>query len=197
MTTAIRSVARLASLGLAATVVLAACSSGSDGAAPASSGASGSAAATGSAAASGPATVDATGGTVVNSASPTSAAGQACAAYFALDLLNSDYASGNTSVTEQQMKADFKRLLTDMVKQGRQAATDGTADDKILKNAVRMRAEVNALKKKQVLSEMPKDTQAKFALQSLRVQRSCDRAGYPLPAENVSARTSAGLAAGG
>jgi type IV secretory pathway TrbL component len=192
MTTAIRTTLRLACLGVAATAVLAACSSGSDAASSASG-----AAASGSVAASGAATTAPTVGTVVNSPSPTSAAGQACAAYFALDLLNSDYASGNSSATEQQMKADFTRLLTDVVKQGRQAAADGTADDKILKNAVRMRAEVKDLKKKQMLRDMPADVQAKFALQSLRVQRSCDRAGYPLPAENVSARTSAGLAAGG
>lgn len=192
MTTAIRSGLRLACFGLAATAVLAACSSGSDAGAPAS----GSVAPSGSAASAAASTV-ATTGTVVNSASPTSAAGLACAAYFALDLLNSDYASGNTEATEAQMKADFKRLLTDMVKQGRLAADDGTADNKIIKNATRMRDEVKALKKKEALRDMPKATQTKFALQSLRVQRSCDRAGYPLPAENVSSRTSAGLATGG
>lgn len=192
MTPAIRAAIRAAALAIAASAILAACSSGGEADSP-------SGAASGSATASA-AAVGSAGGSAVGSASPTSAAGLACSAYFALDLLNSKYASGGVesgSMTEVQVKADFKRLLTDMVKQGRLAAADGTADDMIVKNSVRMRKEVNALKKKQALAQMPASTQAKFAEQSLRVQRSCDRAGYPLPTDNVAARTTAGLASGG
>jgi hypothetical protein len=193
MTPAIRTASRLAAIAIVASAALAACSSGGDAASPSGSG---SALASGASAQPG----TSSSGTVVGSASPTSAAGLACSAYFALDLLNSKYASGGVddgNMTEVQVKADFTRLLTDMVKQGRLAAADGTADDKVVKNAVRMRKEVNALKKKATLAQMPASAQTKFAEQSLRVQRSCDRAGYPLPADNVAARTTAGLASGG
>jgi hypothetical protein len=187
MTTA-RTGLRLVALGAAAALALAACSSSSSDTATPTASVPTSAVASASAL---PSATAASG-----SASPTSAAGLSCAAYFELDLLNSQYAGGavaNGNLTEDQIKADFKRLLKDMTAQAKLALTDGTADDKLFKNAKRMKAEINALKKKQALKNMSKADQAKFAKQSLRVQRACDRAGYPLPAENVTARTSAGL----
>lgn len=193
ISTGARSGFRLAALSGAAAMLLAACSSSSstDASASASAGASalgstGAASVSPSGAASGAAA----------SVSPTSSAGQACAAYFQLDVLNSQYAGGavkNGNMTEQQVKADFKRLLNDMVTNAKLAVADGTADQKLLKNATRMQKEIKSLKKKQALADLPKAQQAKFATQSLRVQRACDRAGFPLPTENVTARTSAGL----
>jgi hypothetical protein len=187
MTTA-RTGLRLLALATAAALTLAACSSSS----------SDSPTPSGSVSASIPASASAlpSASGTSSSASPTSSAGLACAAYFELDLLNSQYAGGavaNGNMTEAQVKADFARLLKDMTAQAKLAQADGTADDKLFKNAKRMKVEINALKKKQALKDMPKAVQVKFAKQSLRVQRACDRAGYPLPAENVTARTSAGL----
>jgi hypothetical protein len=178
---------QLAALVAAAAVALTSCSSSSD--APASSGA-----ASASTASSVP--MPSVSGSA-GSASTTSAAALACAAYFSLDLLNSQYAGGavaNGNMTEQQVKSDFKKLLAEMVTQADLAATDGTADGKLSINALRMKKMILTLKKTQSLSDLSKDNQVKFAKQSLRVQRSCDRAGYPLPADNVTARTSAGLA---
>jgi hypothetical protein len=177
---------RLAAVVAAAAIVLASCSSSSDTPATSSS-----ASAVASASALAP---SATGSAIA--ASPTSAASLACAAYFELDLLNSQYAGGavaNGNLTEEQIKADFTRLLKDMVAQAKLAQADGTADDKLVINATRMKKMIKSLKKKQTLADLSKADQAKFAKQSLRVQRSCDRAGYPLPADNVTARTSAGL----
>jgi len=96
-------------------------------------------------------------------------------------------------MTEDQVKADFQRLLKEMVAQAKLAVADGTADQKMLTNATRMKNEIKSLKKKQALADLPSAQQAKFAKQSLRVQKACDRAGFPLPTENVTARTSAGL----
>jgi hypothetical protein len=178
--------ARLAALVAAAALALAACSSSTD--VPAGSGSASALSSVGS-------TAPAASGSAV-AASPASAAALACAAYFQLDLLNSQYAGGavaNGNMTEQQIKADFKRLLADMVTQAKLAVADGTADNKLQVNSERMRAMIKALKKAQILSDLSAANQAKFAKQSLRVQRSCDRAGYPLPADNVTARTSAGL----
>ncbi|MEI6360833.1 MAG: hypothetical protein WCP95_01760 [Actinomycetes bacterium] len=190
ISTGARTALRLAALAAAATMLLTSCSSSSDSATSASTSASTSILPSSSSGAVAPS------GTAA-SVSPTSSAGQACSAYFQLDVLNSQYAGGavkNGNMTEDQVKADFKRLLKEMVTQAKLAVADGTADQKLLKNATRMKAEIASLKKKQALADLPKDAQAKFATQSLRVQRACDRAGFPLPTENVTARTSAGLA---
>jgi hypothetical protein len=188
ISTGARTAFRLAALAGVATLLLASCSSTSSE--PTTSGsASLSLAPSGS-------TSSLTPSGAASSVSPTSAAGQACAAYFQLDVLNSQYAGGavkNGNMTEEQVKADFQRLLKEMVAQAKLATADGTADDKLVKNATRMKKEINSLKKKQSLADLPKATQAKFATQSLRVQKACDRAGYPLPTENITARTSAGL----
>ncbi len=188
-----RTTYRLAALVGAAALLLTSCSSSSSSDASGSASASGSIAPSGTSA-SGGASAAPSGTTA--SVSPTSAAGQACSAYFQLDILNSQYAGGavkNGNMTEDQVKADFQRLLKEMVAQAKLAVADGTADQKMLTNATRMKNEIKSLKKKQALADLPSAQQAKFAKQSLRVQKACDRAGFPLPTENVTARTSAGL----
>ncbi|MBI1352106.1 MAG: hypothetical protein GC156_13445 [Actinomycetales bacterium] len=124
------------------------------------------------------------------------AAADACAAYFELDLLNSSYAGGavaNGNLTEQQAKDQFTSLLKTMKAQSKAAVQDGSGDAKMLANAKRMRKIVLGLKKNQALSDLPKAKQARFAKASLRMQNACDRAGYPLPDDNVTARTAAGI----
>jgi hypothetical protein len=56
-----------------------------------------------------------------------------------------------------------------------------------------MKKIVKSLQKGQALSELSKKQQVRFAKSSLRVQKACDRAGFPLPADNATARTAAGL----
>jgi hypothetical protein len=127
---------------------------------------------------------------------PTGAAATACAAYFDLDLLNSSYAGGAVAdgdMTEEQVKADFQADLKEMVAQAKLAVEDGTADRKMLINAKRMKKIVNSLGKDESLSDLSKAKQTRFAKSSLRVQKACARAGLDLPADNVTARTAAGI----
>jgi hypothetical protein len=131
-----------------------------------------------------------------SSAAPLDATGLACAAYFELDLLNSSYAGGavaNGNMTEQQVRDDFTRLLKEMVAQAKAAEAAGSSDPKLLINATRMKKMVKGLAKDAALSDLTKKQQALFAKQSVRVQKACERAGYPLPADNVTARSAAGL----
>ena len=127
---------------------------------------------------------------------PTGAAAQACAAYFDLDLLNSQYAGGAVAdgdYTEEQIRTEFKALLKEMDVQSAAALEDGSGDQKLVANSARMRKIVKSLKKQEALSDLSKNQQLRFAKSSLRVQKACDRAGFPLPEDNVVARTAAGL----
>jgi len=169
-----------------ATLLLASCSSGDEGAASSSTATS---IATASASASD--TVSPSATTV-----PAGAAAAACLAYFDLDLLNSRYAGGavkDGNMTEKQAKKQMKAQLTELVGQAQSAVADGSADQKLVANAERMQHVVKSLAKAQSLSDLPKAKQQSFAKSSLRVQKACERAGYPLPDDNVTARTAAGL----
>ena len=99
----------------------------------------------------------------------------------------------NGNLTEAQVRADFQRLLKEIVAQAKLATADGSLGQKALVNAKRMKKEIKSLKQAEALSDLTKAQQAKFAKQSLRVQKACDAAGFPLPADNVTARTAAGL----
>ncbi len=126
----------------------------------------------------------------------TGAAAAACLAYFDVDLLNSRYAGGavkDGNMTEKQAKKQMKAKLTELVTQAQAAVADGSADQKMAANAERMQHVVTALSKSQSLKDLPKAKQQTFAKSSLRVQKACERAGYPLPDDNVTARTAAGL----
>lgn len=186
MTNSVRMGIRLAALGAAAALLLSACTS--DPASEISAAASESA----SAAVEGSNSASASGGAT----EPTNSASEACTAYFELDLLNSTYAGGAVAdgdMTEAQVRADFQRLLKIMVRQGKLAVEDGTAGQKLVTNAVRMRKAVNALAKGAALSDMAKQKQVSFAKQSSRVERACARAGFALPDDNITARTAAGI----
>jgi hypothetical protein len=120
----------------------------------------------------------------------------ACAAYFDLDLLNSSYAGGAVAdgdITEAQVREQFKAQLKELVAEAKLAVEDGSADRKLVVNAKRMKKIANSLPKDAALSDLSKAKQTRFAKSSLRVQKACDRAGLPLPADNVTARTAAGL----
>lgn len=170
----------------AATLLLASCSSG-DGDEAASSSTSASAPVSASASDS---------ATPSTSTSPTGAAAAACLAYFDLDLLNSRYAGGavdDGNMTDKQAKKQMKAKLTELVGQAQSAVADGSGDQKMVTNAERMQHVVKSLAKKDALSDLSKAKQQTFAKSSLRVQKACERAGFPLPDDNVTARTAAGL----
>ncbi len=127
---------------------------------------------------------------------PSGAAVAACAAYFDLDLLNSQYAGGaveNGNLTEAQVREQFQADLKELTAQAKAAVADGSADAKLVANAKRMKKIVKTLNKQEALSDLSKKQQTRFAKSSLRVQKACDRAGFPLPADNITARTAAGL----
>lgn len=185
ITTGIRKGLRVAALGATIAIVLSACTS--EPTSDLSSAASESSLIAPTDAASLPAS---------GASEPTDAAGEACAAYFQLDLLNSTYAGGAVAdgdMTEAQVRADFTRLLRIMVAQGKIAEEDGAVDPKLVANATKMRKAVKGLAKSQALSDLSKKQQAKFTLQSSRVQKACNRAGFPLPEDNNTARMAAGI----
>ena len=168
----------------AASLALAACSSGDDAS---SESASASASAVPSLFASESATAEPVA---------AGAAAEACAAYFELDLLNSTYAGGAVAdgdITEEQAKEQFKALLKEMNAQSKAAVADGSGDAKMAANSKRMRKVVLSLNKNEALSDLSTKKQTRFAKSSLRMQKACDRAGYPLPDDNVTARTAAGI----
>jgi uncharacterized lipoprotein len=174
----------LTALAAAAVMVLASCSSD-----PEPTDASTSASALASASAESPSASAA-------ALAPTGAAAVACAAYFDLDLLNSSYAGGaveDGDFTEEQVRDQFRAQLKELVAEAKVAVEDGSADRKLLVNAKRMKKVVNSLDKDEALSDLSATKQERFAKSSLRVQRACDRAGLPLPADNVTARTAAGI----
>ena len=174
----------LVALASASVMILTSCSSDSE---PAASSAAASAVAS-SAAASPSASAAAV--------APAGAAAVACAAYFDLDLLNSSYAGGAVAdgdITEEQVREQFQAQLKELKAEAKAAVEDGSADRKLLINAKRMKKIVNSLAKDEALADLSTKQQTRFAKSSLRVQKACDRAGLPLPADNVTARTAAGL----
>lgn len=174
----------LAALATASVMVLTSCSSDPEPAATSSSA---------STPASAPAESPAASAEAVT---PVGAAAAACAAYFELDLLNSDYAGGavdDGDITEEQVREQFQAQLKELVAEAKLAVEDGSADRKLLVNAKRMKRIVKSLAKDEALSDLSGKKQTRFAKSSLRVQKACDRAGLPLPADNVTARTAAGL----
>ena len=166
---------------LAAALVLSACSSEEEPAPASTSAPASSAAASPSASAS---------------AVPTGAAAIACEAYFSLDLLNSAYAGGaveDGDLTEEQVREDFEATIKELVAQAKVAVDDGSGDRKMVVNAKRMKRIVNSLGEGEALSDLSTAKQTRFAKSSLRVQKACDRAGLPLPEDNITARTAAGI----
>ncbi len=126
----------------------------------------------------------------------TGAAASACEIYFELDLLNSAYAGGAVKqgdMTEKQVKNEMVALVDELTVQAQAAVDDGSADAKLAANANRMDKILGGLKKKNDLKDLSKAKQKNFATASLRIQKSCERAGIPLPADNVTARTAAGI----
>ena len=172
----------------AATLALAACSSGDD--------ASSSSPSSSSASSMSSSPTDSGSPSSSTSASADGAAAAACLAYFDLGRRNSKYAGGavkNGHMTEKQAKKQMKAQLKELVAQSQAAVADGSADQKLVNNAQRMQKIVKSLAKAEVLSDLSKGQQQTFAKSSLRVQKACERAGYPLPDDNVTARTAAGI----
>lgn len=134
--------------------------------------------------------------TPAEEAAAAGGAASACEVYFEIDLLNSSYAGGvvkQGDMTEKQVEAEMNALVEELATLAAAAVDDGSADPKMQANAERLQNILGKLKKKEALKDLSKPEQKRFAAASLRVQKSCDRAGFPLPAENVTARTAAGL----
>ena len=134
--------------------------------------------------------------TEVEETVPAGEAASACDVYFEIDLLNSSYAGGvvkQGDMTEKQVKGEMNALVEELSSLAAAAVDDGSADAKMVANAKRLANILGKLKKKEALKDLTKPEQKRFATASLRVQKSCDRAGFPLPAENITARTAAGL----
>jgi len=134
--------------------------------------------------------------TTASETAATGAAAAACEIYFEIDLLNSAYAGGavkDGDMTEKQVKNEFLALIEELTVAAQSAVDDGSADEKLANNANRMAKILAGLKKKDDLKDLSRSKQKNFAAASLRVQKACDRAGFPLPADNVTARTAAGL----
>jgi hypothetical protein len=182
----------LAAVAAASTLLLASCSSGSD-ASSSSASSSGTPSDSFSLAASPSASSSVSASATT---APTGSAAAACATYFDIDLLNSQYAGGAVKqgdLTEQQVKDQFTTQLKDLSKEAKAAVADGSADAKMAKNAKKMKKLVAGLGGKQPVSSLTPAQQKKFATASLRVQKACERAGFPLPADNATARTAAGI----
>ena len=185
-----RPVVALAALAIAATLSLAACSGSSD----AGASDAGSASASAVPSMSDSAVPSDSAGT--SDLAPVDAAGSSCEAYFKVDLLNSQYAGGAVAqgdLTEADARTQMQADLFEMNKQAKAAQSDGSGSPKLAKNALKMKKLVKALKAGAPLSALSKASQQNFATYSLRVQKACDALGYPLPDENVTARSSAGI----
>jgi allophanate hydrolase subunit 2 len=96
-------------------------------------------------------------------------------------------------MTEEQVRNDLESQLKELTAQAEVAVADGMADQKLLTNAQRMKKIIKSLKKAEVVADLTNKQQQRFAKSSVRVQKACDRAGYPLPEDNTVARTAAGI----
>jgi hypothetical protein len=122
---------------------------------------------------------------------PPTAAEFACASYFELDLLSSAYAGGlvaSGDLTEAGVKREYKRILGDMVSQGELAVAEGEIEPKFVANSKRLQKSLNGMKKKDTVGNQTKKQRNLMQKQMTRIERTCARAGFPLPEENVIAR---------
>ncbi len=124
-------------------------------------------------------------------AEPLDAAGLACASFFELDLLMAQYAGGMVAagdMTEAQVKREYRRIIGDVVSQGEIAVAEGEIEPKIVNNAKRLQNAAGKMKKKNTFGNMTRPQRNAMNLRMTRIERSCARAGYPLPDENVLLR---------
>jgi PBP1b-binding outer membrane lipoprotein LpoB len=124
-------------------------------------------------------------------ADPPTAAETACASFFELDLLSSAYAGGlvaSGDMTEARVKREYKRILDDMITQAELAVAEGEIEPKIVVNAKRMQKTMNGMKKRNTIGNQTKKQRDVMQKQMTRIERTCNRAGFPLPEENVIAR---------
>jgi hypothetical protein len=125
---------------------------------------------------------------------PLDAAGLACASFFEIDVLMSRYGAGMVQageMTEAQVKREYRRLIAEVVAQGEIAVAEGEIDPKIVNNAKRMQNAADKMKKKDTFANMPRKQRKAMETRMTRVERSCARAGYPLPDENALLRADA------
>jgi hypothetical protein len=124
-------------------------------------------------------------------AEPLDAAGLACANFFELDLLMSQYGAGMVAagdMTEAQVKREYRRIIGEVVAQGEIAVAEGEIEPRIVNNAKRLQNAAGKMKKKNTFSNMPRAQRNAMNTRMTRIERTCARAGYPLPDENVMLR---------
>lgn len=122
---------------------------------------------------------------------PLDAAGLACANFFELELLMSQYGAGMVAagdMTEAQVKREYRRLIGEVVAQGEIAVAEGEIEPRIVNNAKRLQNSAGKMKKKNTFGNMPRAQRKAMNTRMTRVERTCARAGYPLPDENVMLR---------
>lgn len=122
---------------------------------------------------------------------PPTTAEAACASYFELDLLSTAYADGlvaSGDMTEARVKREYKRILGDMITQGELAVAEGEIEPKFVTNAQRLQKSVDGMKKRDTIGNQSKKQRTLMQKQMTRIERTCNRAGFPLPEENVIAR---------
>lgn len=122
---------------------------------------------------------------------PLDAAGLACASFFELDLLMAQYDAGMVSagdMNEAQVKREYRRIIGDVVAQGEIAAAEGEIEPKIVNNAKRLQNAAGKMKKKNTFGNMTRKQRKAMNTRMTRIERTCARAGYPLPDENVLLR---------
>lgn len=124
-------------------------------------------------------------------AEPLNAAGMACASFFELDLLMAQYDGGMVAagdMNEAQVKREYRRIIEDVVAQGEIAVAEGEIEPKIVNNAKRLQNAAGKMKKKNTFGNMTRQQRKAMNTRMTRIERTCERAGYPLPDENVLIR---------
>ncbi len=122
---------------------------------------------------------------------PLDAAGLACASFFELDLLMSEYGAGMVTagdMTEAQVKREYRRIVGEVVTQGEIAVAEGEIEPRIVNNAKRLQNAAGRMKKKDTFDNMSRAQRKAMNTRMTRIERTCARAGYPLPDENVMLR---------
>jgi hypothetical protein len=122
---------------------------------------------------------------------PLDAAGLACASFFELDVLMLRYSDGMVEageMTEAQVKREYRRLVGEVIAQGEIAVAEGGIEPKVVTNAKRLETAAGKMKKKDTFANMPRKQRNLMNTRLTRIERTCARAGYPLPDENALLR---------
>ena len=116
----------------------------------------------------------------------------ACADYFALDLVRSQINADTAELTKKQKKALLTELQSDidlMVVSIDSAVIGGELPAKALSNAERIQNNVNKANPKLGTDGINAKSLKRINLSAERIERYCVAAGNDLPIENINARS--------